>query len=111
MGARNYILMKENFINENAFTKFKNDLVKDKKLIPEKGFNVKNDLKYMPNILDIIKAKNRGVLTMDYNHLDLEDVLSEILVRTITTMNPLRVTNPKGLISGGCDDATSRRRH
>ncbi|KAK9151254.1 hypothetical protein Syun_009563 [Stephania yunnanensis] len=35
------------------------------------------DLKYRLRIVDIIKARSRGLLTRDYNHLDLEDVPSE----------------------------------
>ncbi|KAK9134925.1 hypothetical protein Syun_014255 [Stephania yunnanensis] len=74
---RNYVLRKENFVNEKAYEKFMNDIVKDKKLIPERAFNVKNEFKCRPKILDIIEAKNWGLLTTDYNHLELEDVPSE----------------------------------
>ncbi|KAK9121580.1 hypothetical protein Syun_019197 [Stephania yunnanensis] len=53
------------------------DIVNDRRLIPERGFNVKSELKYRPRILDIIEVRNWGLLNRDYNHLDLKDVHSE----------------------------------
>ncbi|KAK9113916.1 hypothetical protein Syun_020713 [Stephania yunnanensis] len=79
--------MKEDFVNDKAYGKFRNDIIKDRKLISERGFNVKNKLKYRPRILDIIELRNKGLQTRDNNHLDLEDVPSErgcgVLVKEI----------------------------
>ncbi|KAK9142690.1 hypothetical protein Syun_012090 [Stephania yunnanensis] len=77
MGDKNYKLRMENFVNEKAYEKFRSDVIKDMKLIPERGFDVKNELKYRSRILDIIETRNWGLLTSDYNHLDPKDVLSE----------------------------------
>ncbi|KAK9107421.1 hypothetical protein Syun_023432 [Stephania yunnanensis] len=85
MGKGNSVLRKENFFNKKTYKEFWNDIVKDRKFIPKMVFDKKNELKYSPRILDIIEARNWGLLNRDYNHLDLYDVLSEkgcdILVR------------------------------
>ncbi|KAK9092722.1 hypothetical protein Syun_027633 [Stephania yunnanensis] len=67
---KNYKLRKMVFVNEKAYEKFRNDIIKDRKLILNRVFNAKNELKYRPRILDIIETMNWGLLTRDYNHLD-----------------------------------------
>ncbi|KAK9143129.1 hypothetical protein Syun_012529 [Stephania yunnanensis] len=53
-GVKKYVIKEECFVNDKAFTKIKNDIERGRKMIPEKGFNAKNELKYMRRILDII---------------------------------------------------------
>ncbi|KAK9107050.1 hypothetical protein Syun_023061 [Stephania yunnanensis] len=97
MGERNYVIEKENFFNENAYEKFRNDLVNDRKLISVMGFNVKNELTYRPRILDIIEASLQYYEIVNYKvalfyyivmrlgYLDVEKIIYESIRSSITT--------------------------